>query len=200
MGYEISLAAITYFWITHKTSMQFPFIETLRLKLLMLSPKDIAHVFAMHTRQEAIQFFGFTSDAEYDIEKRKSDGGFTTYRTKLIKFLLIEKSTGVTVGTCSFHNWYPADNRTEIGYNIYRDADKQKGLMSEAVARIIDYGFLDLGLQRIEAMVDPENIPSLKIMARHQFKKEGVLRKRYNVNGVQCDAIVFSILKDEYNP
>ena len=70
--------------------------------------------------------------------------------------------------------------------------------MNEAVSSIIDYGFNELNLHRIEALVGSNNIPSLKIIESHHFIKEGLLRQHYFVEDKFEDSIVFSILQNEY--
>ena len=70
--------------------------------------------------------------------------------------------------------------------------------MTEAVSSIIDYGFNELNLHRIEALVGSNNIPSLKIIESQHFTKEGLLRQHYYLANKYEDSIVFSILYKEY--
>ena len=75
---------------------------------------------------------------------------------------------------------------------------KGKGLMTEAINAIIDYGFNKLNLNRIEALVGIGNVPSLRLMERYNFKKEGVLRQHYHVSDNFEDSLLFSKLYCEY--
>ena len=59
------------------------------------------------------------------------------------------------------------------------DNYKQKGLMSEAVEAIIDYGFNALRLHRIEAFIGPDNVASLRLIKKMHFVQEGILREHY---------------------
>ncbi len=70
--------------------------------------------------------------------------------------------------------------------------------MGEALEAIIDYGFKFLNLHRIEALVGKENIPSLRLMEKNNFIREGVLREHYYVAGKFEDSILFSKLREEY--
>ena len=70
--------------------------------------------------------------------------------------------------------------------------------MTEAVSSIIDYGFTKLKLHRIEALVGSNNIPSLKIMEKNHFIKEGLLRQHFYVTDKFEDSVLFSKLYDEY--
>jgi len=46
--------------------------------------------------------------------------------------------------------------------------------MSEALGRVVDFGFGDLQSNRIEALVYPDNAASLKLLERHGFVREGL--------------------------
>ena len=55
-----------------------------------------------------------------------------------------------------------------------------------------------MNLHRIEALAASYNIPSLKLLDKMNFKKEGVLREHYSVNDRMEDSVVFSLLKSEF--
>ena len=55
-----------------------------------------------------------------------------------------------------------------------------------------------MGLNRIEAFVGPGNDPSLRIMERLGFSKEGLLREHYHKNNHTEDSVAYSLLKREY--
>ena len=71
--------------------------------------------------------------------------------------------------------------------------------MTEALKEVIDYGFKKLNLHRIQAMVDDSNIPSVKLLNRFGFKKEGTMREDYVVDGKNEDSDCYSLLRYEWN-
>jgi ribosomal-protein-alanine N-acetyltransferase len=71
---------------------------------------------------------------------------------------------------------------------------KRKGLMTEAVGAIIDFGFGKLHLNRIEALVGAENTASLRLMEKFNFVQEGVLRQHYFTGDKFEDSVVFARL------
>jgi ribosomal-protein-alanine N-acetyltransferase len=111
---------------------------------------------------------------------------------------LFEKSTSLYVGNCGFHTWCPEHYRAEIGYDMIDDMHKNKGYMTEALCTIIAYGFNEMKLNRIEALIGPNNIPSLKLLQKFGFTKEGYLREHYCKNGEIQDSIFYALLKSEY--
>ncbi|WP_242069728.1 GNAT family N-acetyltransferase [Paenibacillus dendritiformis] len=70
--------------------------------------------------------------------------------------------------------------------------------MTEAARRVLSFGFRDMGVNRIEAKVDPENIASERLLLRLGFQKEGVMRQQEFEKGRYVDIAVFSMLKCEY--
>jgi len=72
------------------------------------------------------------------------------------------------------------------------------GIMSEALVSIINYGFHTMNLERIEAVVSPNNMPSIKLLKRMKFKEEGYLKHHYFYNNKMEDSIIFALFKSEY--
>lgn len=173
-------------------------IETDRLFLKGYTPKDITTIFRNYSKNEIIEILGHRNEEEYLTEKNKEENGYATYNRRFIIFLLVEKISNKIIGRCGLHNWNVDHNRAEIGYNMQEDNFKCKGLMSEAVKSIIEYGFKELKLHRIEALVGSNNIASLKIIEKNHFTKEGFLREHYYIADKYEDSIFFSILHHEY--
>lgn len=178
--------------------MQIETFTTKRLLLKLHTPQVFETVFTTLCDDEINSFLGLENDEELAKEKQRfSDGAYAQFKN-LRWFQLCDIDTKEVLGSCGFHIWYKQHNRAEIGYNLRRDTDKQKGLMSEAVAFVLDYGFTTMQLNRVEAFVGPDNIPSLKIMSKFGFEKEGYCKEHYCFNGVLDDSVLFALLKKNY--
>ena len=70
--------------------------------------------------------------------------------------------------------------------------------MTEALRVILEYGFKEMGLNRIQAIIDSKNIRSINLIQRLGFKKEGVFRQRSYFRGQFLDDVCFSILRKEW--
>lgn len=173
-------------------------IETKRLILKGISPQDMTFIFENHSKEKIMKFLGHNTEEEYRIEELKQKNGYATYNRSFMFFLLIEKASNNIIGRAGFHNWNFEHRRAEIGYHIINNNFKQMGFMTEAVGSLIEYGFNKLKLHRIEALVGSYNIPSLKIMNKYNFVKEGLLRQHYFTPEKYEDSIMFSILSIEY--
>lgn len=173
-------------------------LETNRLTLKGFSPENMTSIFQNYSRDEIMELLGHHSEEEYQQEKSKQENGYAAYNRRFILFLLIEKASNIIIGRCGLHNWNKEHNRAEIGYNITEENFKRKGLMTEAVSAVIDFGFNDLKLHRIEAVAGSGNIPSLKILEKQRFVQEGLLRQHFCVSGKYEDSLILSKLYTEY--
>lgn len=72
------------------------------------------------------------------------------------------------------------------------------GFMTEAVALILRFAFKDLKLHRIEANVQPENLPSIAVLKRCGFTREGFSRKYLKIAGRWRDHERFAIIKEDW--
>ena len=173
-------------------------LETERLFLRELTPDIYSRLFMSCTEREIKSYLGLANTAEYKEAKRRFDEGTTTYFTSFKNFHLLDKSSNSVIGCCDFHTWVPTHQRAEIGYTMTSEAHKNKGLMTEALRAVLTFGFEHMGLYRVEALASPRNVPSLQLLKRYGFKKEGLLRNHYMVNDVLEDSVLFSLLRPEF--
>ncbi|GJM35757.1 MAG: hypothetical protein DHS20C18_47580 [Saprospiraceae bacterium] len=177
----------------------FPSYETARLILREINPKVRKILFKEFDNQQLGDFFGTSSvlellDLRYRYEVVMVHNGRQSFR----HWLLIDKATGRGIGDAGFHLWMIPHRRAELGYGIQLEEDKHKGLMTEALEKIINIGFADMNLERIEAFVEPTNLASLSLIRKFGFKGEGYMRKRYVEKGETQDLSAFGLLKSEY--
>ena len=173
-------------------------LETERLLLRGLTPDVYKYAFHNLNSQELKKFFGCATDADLEEERKKYNEGLSMYRKSFFVFQLRDKRRDTVIGWCGYHTWYLLHMRAEIGYIITDNAYRKKGLMKEALPLVLHYGFNSLGLQRVEAFIAPDNVPSLKLVHSLGFVQEGRLREHYLVEGHFDDSLVFSLLKREY--
>ncbi|PSL40145.1 ribosomal-protein-alanine N-acetyltransferase [Planomicrobium soli] len=90
--------------------------------------------------------------------------------------------------------------RAFLGYALDKNHNN-KGYATEAVKLIVDYAFQKLQLHRIEAGVMPHNIPSMRVLEKAGFHKEGIAKSNVKINGKWEDHQVLAIInpKDDRN-
>ena len=84
-----------------------------------------------------------------------------------------------------------------IGYWIAKDCEG-KGMMSESLELVKEFIFNELKLHRIEAACLPHNMPSLKVLLKNGFIKEGTARKLLKINDKWQDHTVLSFILDDF--
>ncbi|WP_342416052.1 GNAT family protein [Paenibacillus sp. FSL R10-2782] len=85
----------------------------------------------------------------------------------------------------------------EMGYEMSR-AYWGQGLMSGVLATVIHYGFNTLSLNRIQALVEPENAQSLRLLEKAGFRQEGLLSQYEFTSGKYDDLYMCALVKSEY--
>ena len=173
-------------------------IETPRLLLREINPHVLKTLFSSYPDEQIMQQLGLVTTEELATERSNFEQGVVTFKTSFKRFVMIEKESGKVVGKCGFHTWYILHSRAEMGYAITDEAMKGLGYMTEAIRALVKYGFEEMKLNRIEAFVGKENVPSLRLVRGMGFTEEGTLRSHYFKNGRMEDSICFSLLKDEY--
>lgn len=171
-------------------------MHTSRL-ILRQETEELLEMAANYSQEKQLAFFGAQDVYELagiweKIRRQKERKGLGVR-----KWHLIDKQSGKVIGSAGFHNWIPEHRRAEVGYYLHADY-RRNGLMLEAMDAIVAHGFRNMDLHRIEALIDPENTPSINLIGRLGFTKEGVLREHYHHKGVIYDSVMYSLLLREF--
>lgn len=113
-----------------------------------------------------------------------------------VRWGITMKDTGTVIGSCGFLNMLTKHYRAEVGYELSK-AYWGQGIASEALESVVHYGFQHLQLERIQALIEPANISSQKLVERQGFIKEGLLRHYEYTCGKFDDLLMYSILKND---
>jgi RimJ/RimL family protein N-acetyltransferase len=110
---------------------------------------------------------------------------------------IIDRATGVWVGELAVNDW-DEDNHS-CGFRIAIGPNgRNRGLGSEATRLIVDYVFKQLPINRIALEVFAFNPRAIHVYERCGFTREGVIRSALYWDGEYHDAILMSILRDEW--
>ncbi len=174
-------------------------IRTENLILRELNPQVIKPLFEECTGPEAFHLLGCRSEEDYFFIKDRYHNHYVhSPRLSFRSWLLIGPESGRLIGDCSFHNWWLYHEYAEVGYGIWDEMYRNRGLMSEALGKVLEIGFGQMGLQRIEAFVKPQNKASIRVLEKLGFRLEGLLKKRYREDGKMADTFAFGLLKEQY--
>lgn len=111
---------------------------------------------------------------------------------------IVEKTSDKVIGFCGFVDYKVRFRRVELGY-MFAYNFWGKGYATEACKAIINFGFSQMNLNRIEATVDPENISSVRVLEKLGMQYEGLLQKRVICDGEPCDRRMYGLLHDHRN-
>ncbi len=121
------------------------------------------------------------------------------WRTGLfLPFALLDAEAEQVVGGLGF-NSIDIDGATgEIGYWLSAGA-RGRGLTTRALRLVTLWGFEELGLERVQVRIEPENLVSCRVAERAGYRREGVVRSaRYNVRlRRRVDFVLYSALPGE---
>lgn len=177
--------------------MEFECLYTNRLILRKFSASTFDQLYKELSEEEQMHYLGVTTKEELEAEQKKYKEGLTTYNRKLLYFQLLDKTTERIIGWCGYHTWYIQHRRAEIGYGLFEESLKHQGLMTEAMEVIVEYGFKEMDLHRIEAFIGSDNVPSLKLIKKMNFIQEGHLKEHYFHEGKLEDSLVFALIKTD---
>ena len=175
-----------------------PTLTSDRLVLRKMNISDASDMYDYAKRPELTKYLLWSPhpSAEYSktflkfVEKRYRAGQFYDWG-------VVEKKSGRMIGTCGFTSIDIEHKKAEIGYVINPDFQRL-GYAPEAASAVLEFGFSELELNRIECRFMRENEASLKVMKKLGMTFEGYMRDAMRVKGEFRTVGVCSILKEEY--
>lgn len=113
---------------------------------------------------------------------------------------------GAVVGGIGWTNWVAVKHaawnmRTasaEIGYWLAKDAEGQ-GIVTRSTRALVDFGFQDMGLNRIAIRAEPDNHRSWAVAERLGFQYEGTLRHICFWKDRWVDHRCYAMLQEDWN-
>jgi [ribosomal protein S5]-alanine N-acetyltransferase len=178
--------------------LEFPTLATSRLHLVEIRKQHTDAYFNIMSQDIVTKFYGMDSLQHKEQATQIIESFNQTFqRGTGIRWGIILKESGTFIGTVGLNNLVKRMKRTEIGYEIHPNY-WSNGYTSEAVKRVIDFCFQELGLHRIGAITFPENKPSWSLLQKLHFEKEGLLRGYLFQHGRSNDAFVFSLIRPEW--
>ncbi|STQ91161.1 GNAT family N-acetyltransferase [Iodobacter fluviatilis] len=173
--------------------------QTSRLILRPLQETDAPALLAIFSDEKVMQYWSTPPWNSIEIAealiardlKAMAAGGY-------IRLGIERAEDHILIGNCTLFDLDKQCRRAEIGYGMAHSA-WGKGYMHEALSALLDFGFSELKLNRIEADIDPRNLASAKSLERLGFSREGYLRERWIVDGVVSDTALYGLLVSDWH-
>lgn len=173
---------------------KFPVLVTPRLILREVGTQDVPGFFKLRSSAETMRFIPRPlATSEQDILDFLKVGEEYYAKGEMLNFAIAIKETNEFIGSIGFYriNW--ESERTEIGY-ILDPEHRGKGYVYEAMIEMIRYAFKEIGFHSLEAIIDPRNTASVRVVERVGFVKEGHLKESSYWNGEYIDCLIYSLL------
>lgn len=176
-----------------------PTLTGTRVQLRPLRASDADDLFAVHSDPHVMRYWShvpWTDRAQAaariaQLAHDRENAEFYTWASTLADDRLI--------GTVSLFAVNRSQRRGEIGYALAARA-WGNGYATEGLRLAIAHAFGPIGLERLEADIDPRNDASCRLVERVGFRREGLLRQRWRVADEVTDSAIYGLLRAEYRP
>lgn len=176
---------------------EFPTIKTERLLLRQFVDNDIENVFKGLSDPDIIKYYGVsyqTLEATKDQMKFFAD---LEINETGIWWAVCSSDNKTFYGAGGLNNLSKEHKKAEIGFWLIPEF-WGKGIMTEAMPVICNYGFNNLGLHRIEGIVETENQNCKNAMAKLDFQHEGTMKECEIKNGKFISLDIYAKVKKTF--
>ena len=107
-------------------------------------------------------------------------------------------NSGTVIGDIALQDMDLKNRSCSVGMGMSKLEYRNKGFGKEALKLILEYGFNNLGLERITANTSEINISAQRSLGKTGFTLEGKERKAIYFAGRKYDRYIYGILAEEY--
>ena len=174
--------------------LPFKNLESQRLVLRRITTADVNEIFALRSNADVMKYVPRPLCTNLDeamalinmIEKKlETNEG--------INWAITLKGNDTLIGYIGHYHIKWEHFRSEIGYMLSPEF-KGKGIVTEAIQLIVQYGFNEMSMHSLEAVIDPANIASAKVLEKNNFIREAHFKENEFYDGRFLDAVIYSLL------
>lgn len=172
-------------------------LPVLRTERLVLRPLTVDDAEAMHhffSDEKAMTWW--SSGPHVSLEETRAYVRVNATDSKYLTWATTEDGGEALGWVCLIPG---REGVAEIGYNLRR-SHWRRGYVREAVARIVDHGFSELGLHKVKADTDPDNAGSNALLESLGFRREGYLHDEWMTHLGARDSIIWGLLERDWSP
>ena len=124
---------------------------------------------------------------------------FDSHINDMNRFDAVMEADGVPVGTIGLLSIDRKNSKAEYYVAMGETAYKGKGVAKEASRLILQYGFEELGLNRIYLFTEIDNIAAQMLFEKVGFTREGIIRQDIISHGKYVDRVAYGYLKEDWD-
>lgn len=175
--------------ISRRSRWQTPVLETTRLVLRQIDPTDF---------EDVVAWFPGAPDAAANAQAHLEYFA-REYREHVIgPWGMLFKKTGVIVGNCGFPDLSLRNRWGEVNYFVAPQL-RGLGLAPEALIELLRFGFWGLGLGRIQARCETNNVSSERVMQKVGMKSEGLVDRSQPLDGAASKQKLYAMLTKDFD-
>lgn len=163
-------------------------LETERLRLRLFTLDDLPVMFALNSDPDVTKYADTPAKDMQEVRERLEQGPLADYeKYGYGRFAVELKETGELIGFCGI-KYLPEIDLNEVGYRYLKEY-WGRGIGTEAARVCVDFARDDLGLEKLVALIIPENIGSIRVAEKLGMTK-GPLIHIYDVDALQYEMML----------
>jgi ribosomal-protein-alanine N-acetyltransferase len=176
----------------------FPILSTERLRLRRISTNDLPGVLAMRGDAEIMRYIPrplVTTPEEGLAHIATIENAVE--QNLAVNWVMTLKDHDDFMGIIGLYRIQAENHRAELGYMLLPSYHGQ-GYITEAIGAVLAYGFDVVNFHSIEAVIDPDNIASERVLQKSGFVKEAHILENELWDGKFWDTVIYSLLKRNF--
>jgi N-acetyltransferase len=167
-------------------------LERNGIELRLATPADALELFTALDDDDCWAHVRGRPESEDDVVQTIIDA------TRMGRWMWVVRKDGAVVGTTSYLDVVPADERLEIGFTVYRPQDWATDVNPTSKLLLMEWAFTH-GFGRVQFKTDIRNERSQAAISRLGATREGVLRRyQRRQDSTMRDTVMFSVLREEW--
>lgn len=162
----------------------FPVLKTKRLILRKMCQEDAKLLFDYQSNKlnfphvEMQVYTNISQSYKYITEKNEA-----IQKNKWIIWAITYRNSNKILGTISLWNFNAIQETAEFGYGLF-PGNTSKGIMTESLLRVIEFGFNEVGMKTIEAYTSILNVKSINLLKRADFSYINRIEEESSILGI----------------
>lgn len=175
-------------------------IKAKRVSLRPLNENDIDSWFEIFSNEEVLRYWGRSVMTEKsEAAERLRSINEEIQSGELFQWGVALNANNKVIGTCMLTNLDMDNRRAEVAYLLNR-AFWRQGLMREALIALLNHAFDEINLERLEAIVNVSNEPSIRILEKLCFHREEYPHECWIADNKPTHNAFYILLKKEWQP
>jgi len=164
--------------------------------LRALEPEDLDFIYALENNESIWEVSNAqTPYSRFLIRQYLENAHQDIYEAKQLRLAICHNETAETLGLIDIFDFDPKNNRAGVGLLIGSQANRSKGIGSEALELVINYSFQQLQVHQLYANIGSDNEISLQLFTKFGFQKIGIKKDWNKVNNGYKDELLFQLIQ-----